>query len=410
MKPSIGGGETRREFLTRAAAGVLAFRQIDSRSSPLVRVASPGSRFDPWLEIDEGALRSNARAVARLTGNRPIMAVVKNNAYGLGLEVVGPILDRIDEVAGLAVVKAEEAIRLRDAGVRKPILLMGLASEEEGEELVRRNVRLSLYAEPTVSLVARLGAQLGRAVPVHLYLDTGMGRMGIPYHRALPLVRRVAEAKEAKIEGCFMTFTEDPSFDPEQLRRFLEFAEEARREGIDLGRLHAASSHALFSLGDAYLDMVRPGLVLYGAYPTSAGEESTSLVPAFRLRARVVRVELLRPGDTVSYGRTYVAERPTWTATLPVGHADGYHRTSVRGCEVLIGERLYRVIGAVSASHTIVEVGAEKTVDLGAEAVLVGPDRPEIFPNEVAARAGISVYDVLMRLSPLLPKQVRSSS
>ncbi|GIW53320.1 MAG: alanine racemase [Gemmatimonadales bacterium] len=410
MKPSIRGTETRREFLTHAAVGVLAAGQIGFAPRLVAQVGAPGSGFDPWLEIDEAAFRSNARAVARLTGNRPIMAVVKNNAYGLGLEVVGPILDKIDEVAGLAVVKAEEAIKLRDAGVRKPILLMGLTSEPEGEELVRREVRLSLYADPTASLVARLGRQLGRAVPVHLYLDTGMSRMGIPYHRALPFARKVAETKEAKIEGCFMTFTEDSEFDPEQLRRFLEFAGEARKEGIGLGTLHAASSHALFSLENAYLDMVRPGLVLYGAYPSSAANETVQLTPAFRLRARVVRVELLRPGDSVSYGRTYVAERPTWVATLPVGHADGYHRTAVRGCEVLIEERLYRVIGAVSASHTIVEVGPEKTVDIGAEATLVGPDRKEILPNEVAARAGISVYDVLMRLSPLLPKRVRYSS
>jgi alanine racemase len=381
------------------------------RAAPLaaVRIASREPRFDPWLEIEESALRDNARAVARLVGRRPILAVVKNNAYGLGLEVVGPILDKVEEVAGLAVVKADEAIRLRDAGVAKPILFMGLASEEEGAELVRRDVRLSLYADHSLSLAVRLARKLGRAIPVHLCLDTGMNREGIPYHRALPLARTVAQSKEAIIEGCFMTFTEDATFDPEQLGRFLQFTGEARREGIDLGRLHAASSHALFSLPGAYLDMVRPGLVLYGAYPSSGSGETLRLRPAFRLRARVVRVELLRPGDSVSYGRAYVAERPTWVATLPVGHADGYHRTAVRGCEVLIGERLYRVIGAVSASHTIVEVGPEKTVELGAEAVLVGPDRPEILPNEVASRAGISVYDVLMRLSPLLPKRVRSS-
>jgi alanine racemase len=116
-------------------------------------------------------------------------------------------------------------------------------------------------------------------------------------------------------------------------------------------------------------------------------------------------VERLAPGEGVSYGRNYVAERPVWIATLPVGHADGYPRRAVEGCEVLIGTRRYPVIGAVSASHTIVEVGDERTVDVGDVATLIGPDDPAILPNTIAERAGISVYDVLMHLSARLPKR-----
>jgi alanine racemase len=121
-----------------------------------------------------------------------------------------------------------------------------------------------------------------------------------------------------------------------------------------------------------------------------------------------VRVEQLRPGDSVSYGRNYVAERPTWIATLPVGHADGYPRSAVNGCRIVINGAAYPVIGAVSASHTIVELGAEQTVNVGDEATLVGPDRPEIHPNTVAGQAGVSVYDILMHLSAGLPKSVVS--
>ncbi len=128
------------------------------------------------------------------------------------------------------------------------------------------------------------------------------------------------------------------------------------------------------------------------------------LRPAVRLRARVVRVERLRTGDGVSYGQNYVARRPTWIATLPAGHTDGVPRESVEGAQVLIGGRLYPVIGAVSASHTIVEVGEEPTVAIGDVATLVGPDHPEIHPNAVAAATGRSVYDILMHLSPSLPR------
>ena len=177
--------------------------------------------------------------------------------------------------------------------------------------------------------------------------------------------------------------------------------------GIQLGKLHAASSHSVFHHRDVGFDMVRPGMSLYGGYPDKYDEERAmaELRPAFRLRARVVRTDRLRAGDSVSYGRQYVASKPTWIATLPLGHGDGYARTAVKGAKVLVGERLYPVIGAVSASHSIIEVGDEERVRIGDIATYLGPDRPEIHPNEVARVTG-SVYDLLMHLNPSLPRVV----
>lgn len=391
----------RRTFLA-AALGAIALPKL-----PTVRVRDRAPSFDPWLEVDADALRHNVAEAARLAGGRPVLAVVKNNAYGLGLSTVGPVLDRLDTVPGLAVVKVDEAIALRDAGVAKPILLMGLSTDEEAVELVSRDVRLGLFTDAAPALLGKLAARFNRRIPVHLDVDTGMNRVGMPYHRALPWMTAIADSNAATVEGTFMTFVEDDAFDPEQLARFVALAREARQQGLTLGRLHAASSHAVFLRSDAYLDMLRPGLALYGAYPGEVTDRAAaSLRPAFRLRAQVVRVEQLRAGDSVSYGRSYVAQQPTWIATLPVGHSDGYPRSAVKGCEVLIRDRLYRVIGAVSASHCIVELGSEKTVEVGDVATLVGPDRPEILPNTVAERAGVSVYDILMHLSPLLPKRL----
>jgi alanine racemase len=156
--------------------------------------------------------------------------------------------------------------------------------------------------------------------------------------------------------------------------------------------------------------MVRPGLALYGAYPAGTADLGlVQLTPAFRFKARVVDVQQLRAGDSASYDRAYTASKPTWIAILPAGHGDGYPRAAVKGCQVLIRDRLYPVIAAVSASHTIVEVGDQQAVEVGDEATLVGPDRPEITPNGVAQRAGVSVYDILMHLSSLLPKRVVQS-
>jgi len=182
--------------------------------------------------------------------------------------------------------------------------------------------------------------------------------------------------------------------------------EQARSAGAKLGRLHAASSNGVFHLPAAHLDMVRPGIALYGAYPSRPEEEraKAKLRPALRLRTRVVRVARLRPGDSAGYGRKYVASEPTWTATLPAGHVDGVPRESVEGARVLIGDRTFAVIGAVSASHCIVELGDSPAVKVGDVATLVGPDHPAIHPNAVAGATGVSVYDVLMHVNRGLPR------
>jgi alanine racemase len=382
---------------------------------PPLPTSGPGNRatfpelpgYDPILDVDAAAIRHNVTEIIRVCSGRPIMAVVKNNGYGLGVTNVGRILDDLDGVVGMAVVKPDQAIALRDAGVRKPVLLMGLFSEEAGAELVARNIHLAPYTDGIHLVLARYAASLNREIPVHLYLDTGMNRVGVPFRKAIPWIESVATEGRVRIDGTFMCFAEDDDFDPEQLRRFLNVASTARSKGVDVGQLHAASSHGLFYRQEALLDMVRPGLVLYGAYPAGAiGMDRADLRAAFRLRCRVIRVERLETGDSVSYGRGFVADRPTWIATLPVGHADGYPRNAVDGCEVSINNRLYRVIGAVSASHTIVEIGGEKLVEIGDVATLIGPDNIALHPNTIADRAGISVYDVLMHLSARLPKRV----
>lgn len=404
---------SRRVFVSGSAAAlgvpILAPPRSPNRDVGYVRrlVSESLPTYDPVIDVHVSAIRHNVAEVARLCSGRPILAVVKNNGYGLGLTNVGPILDGLDEVAGLAVVKADQAIALRDAGVRKPVLLMGLFSEENGPELVARGIQLAPYTDGVHRVLGRLAAKYNRDVPVHLYIDTGMNRVGVPFRRAVPWIEAVANEAGIRIEGTFTTFTEEDEFDSEQLRRFHDLANGARQRGLKLGRLHAASSHGLFYRPDALLDMVRPGLVLYGAYPAGATTKNLAdLLPAFQLRARVVRVERIEAGDSVSYGRLFVADKPTWVATLPIGHADGYPRNAVHGCEVLIGDGLYKVIGAVSASHTIVELGDEKRAEIGDEATLIGPQNPAVYPNTVAERAGISVYDVLMHLSARLPKRI----
>jgi len=400
---------SRRTFVAATAAMSMTPRTIEAapRAKSLTQV---GDRFDPWIEIDPGALRDNVRTVARLAGGRPILAVVKNNAYGLGVSTVCPILERLPEIAGFAVVKEEAALEVRQAGIRKPILHMGMFSQAAGPDLVRNGIELSFYTEDARDRVAPLAQAAGGPVRGHAYLDTGMGRMGMPYRQAGPWLRDLVADPAVDLAGTFMAFTEEQDFDRVQLERFNTLAAESPAAGADLGRLHAASSNGVYHLPEAHLDMVRPGIALYGAYPSRPDEErqKAPLRIAFRLRARVVRVAQLQQGDGVSYGRNYVAERPTWVATLPVGHTDGFTRRAVNGAHVSIGGRLYPVIGAVSASHCIVEVGDSPDVSVGDVATLVGPDDEAITPNALAQSVGTSVYDILMHMNPGLPRFVIS--
>lgn len=420
----------RRSFLSgAAAAGAVALipdrlrasgseaahtGRSPSHSAPATRAANPqpppqslDGRFDPWIEVDREALAHNVGVVSRLTGARPILAVVKNDAYGLGLETAVGLLSEHDAVTGFAVVKPDDAITLREAGVRRDVLLMGMTPDAAVRDLVEADVRLSLYLDDDARRLPAL-VPGGAPITAHVYLDTGMSRMGMPYHRALPWMVGLAESGSFDIGGTFMAFTEETDFDREQLSRFRSVVADAQERGIRLGRLHAASSNAVYHLPEAHLDLVRPGIALFGGYPSRPDEERSIAVlrPAVALKCRVVRVERLRPGDSVSYGRDYVAERPTWIATLPAGHVDAYPRSAVEGARVAIGGATYPVIGAVSASHTIVEIGDEASVAVGDVATLVGPDAPEVHPNEVARASGSSVYDLFMHLDPTLPRVV----
>lgn len=367
---------------------------------------SPPERFDPWVEVIPDHIRDNLRTVRRLTRDRPVLAVVKNNGYGLGLEETGRILQDEPGLAGFAVVKGEEALRLRASGVRKPILLMGLFEPEAGAELAGAGVDFGVFTGDAMERLLPLARGTSRPVGVHIYLDTGMGRMGMPYRGALPWMEELARHPQIEIRGVFTELGEDPDFDPEQLRRFSSVLEAARRAGVNPGTVHAAASNGVFHLPEGHLDMVRPGIALFGSYPSdpTRERERATLRSAVRLKARVVRLSLLAPGEGVGYGRPWIAHGPTWVATLPVGHADGYPREAPGGARVLIRGSLFPVIGGVSASHSIVEIGEEPSVEVGDLATLMGPDHPSLEPNSLAETLGVSVYDLLMHLNPSMPR------
>lgn len=370
--------------------------------------------FDPWVEVIADALRHNVRELHRYSGRR-LMAVAKNNASGIGIAEVGPILDAMDEVAGLAVVRVNEAMALRYAGARKPILMMAHVGIDDAAPLVGRGVRLTPFHDDAREQFATLAKRIGHPVPVHLFVDTGMNRIGMPYRRAADWIVDLHATGAVEIEGTYTMFSgairDGVPFDLEHMRRFLAVVEEVRSRGVDPGVLHGAPSDQLVRTPELReLDLIRPGGAVYGfdEYRTDpAGLPIMDLKPVFRLRARVVRVEQLPKGEGVSFNHNYRAVRPTWIATIPVGHTDGYPKDAAGNAEVLLGDRLYPVIGVVSTNHTIIEVGEEPAVAVGDIATLVGPDAEEVTPIFVARQTGLERDSWLMtKLSARLGRRV----
>lgn len=391
---------SRRSFLK---AGILLPSLAHALPAAPLLFRDHGS-FDPWIEIHAEHLCHNIEQISQRTHGRPILAVIKNNGYGLGILNVARILEPLPAVAGFAVVKFQEALVLRDGGIKKPVLLLGPFSEQECEEAVARQVMLMVYT-PMVKMIERVSARQRTQVSIHICVDTGIGRVGVPYDRAEPLMQELAESSAVRVEGIMMTFTEDPEFDNEQFRRFQGLCDRLEQRGMKLGKRHAVSSFGLFQHPDKFLDMVRPGMVIYGIYPEKEFRDTVmDLKPAVSLKTRVAYVKQLRTGESAGYNRAYVAQNNVWVATLPVGHADGLPRVAVKGAKVRIGGGLFPII-AISASHTIVDLGMQTNVQIGDVATIFDWQKGS-RPEDFAFACGASVYDLTMHLNPLLPRKV----
>lgn len=397
----------RRELLGLVGAGAAwqalrADSRAPTQDQPAPKTAA--GRGDPWIEVSGQNLLWNLRQIQNRVGGKPVMAVIKANAYGHGL--VGVARALAGAGGHFLVGKLDEARELRAAGVRGRILNFGPYGDADTEEIVRLDISQNVYTDQMASL-DRVARRSGRRASVHVKVDTGLGRLGVPYDRAFEFLERVAALRAIRIEGIFTTFTEDPEFDPVQLARLKEVCERAAQRGMKIGLRHAASSDAIleFPIAHQQLDMVRPGIMLYGLYPSEKAEKERKieLKPALALKARVAYVKTLRPGESVSYHRVFTATQPERVATLPVGYFDGFPRALAGKGNVLIGGRRCPIL-AISANATIVRLG-DTPAAIGDEAVLVGTQGSEgITASEVATLTGSSVYGVVIGMSGLLPR------
>src|SRR5215207_8699153 len=355
--------------------------------------------------VDLAAIERNCARLAHVAAPARLCAVVKADGYGHGA-VPAARAARAGGAAWLAVATAEEAARLRAAGIEGPLLVMGALTAAELAVALRARADVTAWREQFVAAIAAHPDADGAGV--HVKLDTGMGRLGTrDPAEAARTAAAVAAAPRLRLAGAmthFATADDDPAFAREQLARFLPWARPLRAaHGEPL--LHAANSAAALGIPESRLDMVRCGIATYGMDPFGADPARHGLVPALELRSYVAEVKRLAAGESVGYGRRFVAESPTWIGTIPVGYGDGVRRALTNDCDVLVGGRRVPLVGAVSMDNVTVDLGAE-LVERGAEAILIGSRGDErVLAEEWARRLGTINYEITCGISARVPRE-----
>ncbi|WP_168581559.1 alanine racemase [Gephyromycinifex aptenodytis] len=366
--------------------------------------------YKTHARVDLEAIRHNLRGIRAAVGaSRKVLMAVKANAYGHGAVPVC----RAVEAAGLAdwfgVATVPEAIELRRGGIHAPILKLSHAFDDELDAAIAAEVTLSLVSEPTALAAEAAAARMGGTpVPVHLKIDTGMGRIGVAPQDAAAVARLIeSECPHLHLQGIFTHFPasdtpEQAEFTANQIARFAASLEQVQAAiGREVELVHAANSGGVLAHEESWFTMVRPGIMAYGYYPDESTPRTIDLQPALTWATQVSFLKRVEAGTSVGYGRTWAPRRPTWIATIPVGYADGFDRHLSNRGQVLIGGRAYPVVGRVCMDQTMIDVGADPQVQVGDEAVLLGVSGSQRYTaQDMAQDLGTISYEITCSLAP----------
>ena len=369
-----------------------------------------------WAEIDLDNISYNIKNIRRLLPpHTEIMAVVKADAYGHGVKEVAKTLAECG-AQRFAVSMADEALQLRELGFGQPILVLGYTDPVRADELVAADITQSVFDIATAEALSAAAVRAGKKIKIHIKIDTGMSRVGfMSGYNAIKSVVEISKLPGIIIEGMFTHFAvadePDPSFTLYQFNLFESMTEELNRIGIHIPVRHVANSAAIMDFPQTYLDMVRPGIILYGMYPSETVDKSRlPLRHAMSLKANITLIKRIMPGDTVSYGRTFTAKREMAIATVPVGYADGYMRSLSNKGEMLVNGQRAPVVGRICMDQCMIDVtDIDGEVKVGDEVVIYGRQEcgkysGEITTEEVAAKCGMINYEVSCIVGRRIPR------
>ncbi len=354
-----------------------------------------------WVEIDLEALTHNIREIRRHLGDKEIVAVVKADAYGHGSLAAARVLLR-EGASALAIATLEEAKELREAGFRCPILMMGITPGRYAHVLLEYDITPVVTSVENAADYSRAAVEAGEVLPVYLALDSGMGRIGfLPDEAGLAAAKRVAAMDNLRVVGLFSHFASadeaDKAYSYRQIETFRNFAAALEAAGIPLLKKMLSNSAAIMELPDAWYDAVRPGIILYGYYPSDEVDASIlDLQPVMSVKAEIVQIKTVPAGTAVSYGRRFVTERESLIGTLPLGYADGYPRALSGKARAIVRGQYAPIIGNICMDQCMVDLTDVPGVKAGDTAILMGRDGDKrITPEEIAAKTGTINYEVI---------------
>ena len=366
-----------------------------------------------WAEVDLDAIWENmVHMKENIAEKTKILAVIKTDGYGHGGVPIAKMLEQLDFMFGYAAATYEEAHVLREAGVKKPILILGYTFPYCYEELIREEIRPAVYRRDTVEELVAAAAKVGQKAKVHIKVDTGMGRIGItPDEEGLEFVRFLIEHPELEVEGIFTHFAKSDEADKtsanHQLELFQNFIDKIQTElGITIPVKHCSNSAAILEMPQANMDMVRAGITTYGLYPSE--EVSKDIVPlraAMSLYSHIVYCKMIHAGQSVSYGGLFTAQKDTRVATIPVGYGDGYPRSlSGRGYVLIHGKRA-PILGRVCMDQFMVDISEIPEAMDGDKVTLLGMDGTErITAEELGELSGRFNYEFVCDLGKRIPR------
>lgn len=372
---------------------------------PLAVETKSRSQPNTWLEIRLSRLRHNLRTIKAAAPHSEVIAVVKANAYGHGLLEIAHALT--GQVSYFGVSSLREALILRGHEIGTPVLIFGRLLSDELPLALTEGITLSVSSLEEAREISSISNSLGHKTPIHIKVDTGMGRLGIPLRQALSDIEAINKLEGLVLEGLythFPTAEKDDGFTQYQLQGFSLLIETLSKKGITFRYRHASNSAGILKADQSILNMIRPGLMLYGIYPDASLANLANITPILTLKSRLILVKILKAGESTGYGRDFIAQELTHIGILPIGYSHGYPFTASNRAYVLLRGQKYPVAGRISMDYLTVNFG-NTAARIGEEVTLIGTEKEQnVRAEDLASWAGTIPYEIVTRFIPSLPR------
>lgn len=364
-----------------------------------------------WAEINLNNLTFNMQQIRNCAKSKEIIAVVKADAYGHGALDVSPVLLE-NGATSLAVAVISEGVELRRGGIECPIMVLGFTSPSLIDDLLKYDIQQAIFSYNYAKELSSIAKKKHKKAKVHIVVDTGMGRIGfLPCAESVREIIEISKLPNIEIVGLFSHFATADEKDKEyakfQLNRFNEFYEGLKKSGLDIKTRHIANSAAITEMSETHFEAVRPGIILYGYYPSSEVDKSRiKLKPVMELKTNIIHIKSIPSGYYISYGRRFKTSRDSIIATLPVGYADGYTRLLTNKAKVIINGQLAPVIGTICMDQCMVDITDIKgDIKVGDEVILMGKkDGIKLDADDIAEAIGTISYEIVCMITKRVPR------